>query len=455
MNLLKFYYKLPISFQNALMSLYGYKLKFFRYNKAFDALVSDLRERNQFSVTEMIELQNSKLQEMINHAYENVPYYRNQMDRHNIKPHMIKTAEDLVKLPIISKEDVKSNINEFYAENYSKTKEHHTGGTTGSPLVIKTTNEEERYNFALYEVREKELFGVGTGQKTATFLGKKIVNPNTKEPPFWRQASSLNQTMYSVYHMRSDTLKYYIDNLREDTPIYITGYVNPIYQLAEYIIKNKLEPLRIKAVFLSSETLHSWQKSAIEKAFSCEVCNGYSQAEGVSFISTCREGKLHVHPDYGVTEFIPVEGTDYYEIVGTTLFNFAMPLIRYRTRDYVLLDENQKCDCGLPFYPIVKEIIGRDDSSIKSVNGKVISSAALSLIFRHFPNIQETQIIQERIDSLEILLVYRGIFSASEEKEFLNMIQSIFGDEFSISISLVDEIPKTTSGKHKLIVSKL
>jgi phenylacetate-CoA ligase len=322
-------------------------------------------------------------------------------------------------------------------------------------LVIKTTNEEERYNFALYEVREKELFGVNTGLKTATFLGKKIVDPYANKPPYWRKVSSLNQTMYSIYHMKNDTFKYYIDNLRKDPPVYITGYVNPIYQLAKYIIDNDITPLKVKAIFVSSETLHTWQKEFIEKAFSCEVCNGYSQAEGVSFISSCRNGNLHVHPDYGVTEFIKVEGTEYYEIVGTTLFNYAMPLIRYRTKDYVIFDEKQRCECGLPYFPIVKEIVGRNDSSIKSPSGKVISSAALSLIFKHFPQIKETQLIQEDDYRINVLLIIDGDINDEFGRDFTEELCSVIGEEFDIVLTKVELIPKSSSGKHKLIISKV
>lgn len=455
MNLINIYYKFPISFQNFALNLYGHKLKLFRYNKKFNKIVFDIRERNKLTIEEMIEIQETLIKQLIKHVYKNVPYYRKIMNKQNINPGMINSIEDLMVFPILTKSEIRENIDLFKAENIKRTIDNPTGGTTGSPLTMKTTHNESRYNFAIYEVREKEEFGMHTGLKTATFLGKHIVNPKAKEPPFWRHSKSLNQTMYSVYHMNNETLKYYVKNLKKDTPVYLTGYVTPIFQLANYIITNEVEPIRIKVVFLSSETLHLWQKEIIEEAFLCQVCNGYSQAEGVAFISSCKNGQLHVNPDYGVVEFLKVKDSDYYEIVGTTLFNYSMPLIRYRTGDYVILNDSDSCECGKPTYPLIKEIIGRDDSLLKSQSGKIISSAAISLIFKFFPEIYECQIIQESISNISVLLNLKIPINERLETEFKAKLINVIGNEFDIDIIEVNEINKTSSGKSKLIISNL
>lgn len=453
--LLRIYHKMPIRIQNFLLSIYGYKLKIFRFNARFYKYVSNVRKRSYYTKDEFTSFQNSKLKSIITHAYNNVPYYKKMMRDLNIKPEMINTVEDLKLFPLITKSDIRQNASAFKAKNKLFVIKNPTGGTTGSPLIMKTTHQELSYSAALYEVREKEQFGVFTGEKTATFLGKQIVDPKNSTLPYWRSCKSLNQTMYSVYHMNKQTIQYYIENLRADTPKYITGYVTPVYQIAQFIVSNKLPPISIKAVFLSSETLHSWQQAIIEEAFLCKVCNGYSQSENVAFISSCINGKLHVNPDYGVIEFVKVEGSEYYEIVGTTLFNYSMPLIRYKTGDYVLFERSDTCECSLPLYPIVREIIGRDDSIIKSPSGKIISSAAISLVFQFFPEIYECQIIQESISDLAVSISSNRPLKDRYKTDFIKKLENVIGNEFNIKLFEVGEIPKTSSGKSKLIISKL
>lgn len=453
----KIYNSMPVFIQNCMISSYGFYLYSQRYKGEFQSLTNQFRENQLKSKEEIKEIQENLLRSLITHSYQNVSYYRKLFDGLNIKPNDIKTIDDLKNLPILTKEIIKDNHEDFIAENYKKKKliKYPTGGSTGSPLILYTTNQEIQYNFGLYEARVKELFGVKTGDKLATFLGRHIISNEVSPPPFWRKNYFLNQTLYSIYHMSNKNLPLYIKSLRELSPKVIIGYVTPIYSLAKYMILNNIEPIKVGAIMTSSETLHDWQREYIEKAFQCKVCNSYSQAEGVAFISECPEGNLHVQPEFGVCEFISIEGSNLHEIVGTTLFNYAMPLIRYKTNDVVELNENIKCKCGQPFYPIVKKIIGRTDSVIVKKDGRVVNSASLSLIFKNFKKIKECQIIQKDYKTLDVDLVLEDVFDDKEKEKFIGDLKEKVGQEFQINISYVNEIPKTIAGKHRLIINKL
>ena len=87
----------------------------------------------------------------------------------------------------------------------------------------------------------------------------------------------------------------------------------------------------MKAILTSSETLVPEQKMVIEQAFMCKVFDYYGMAERAAAIHTCEHGSYHIVPEYSIVEFVR-NGTledGYYEIVGTSLNNNAMPLIRY------------------------------------------------------------------------------------------------------------------------------
>ena len=82
------------------------------------------------------DLQNKKLRALIKHAYENVPYYHRIFKERGIKPEDIKSIEDLVKLPILTKEVIRKNFNDLQARNISKSEfiACQSSGSTGEPL---------------------------------------------------------------------------------------------------------------------------------------------------------------------------------------------------------------------------------------------------------------------------------------------------------------------------------
>ena len=81
----------------------------------------------------LIELQNTKLQVLINHAYQNVPYYRRLCDERGLTDKDIQTVEDLAKLPILTKKDIRENFEQIRANDYKRWKPipDATGGSAG------------------------------------------------------------------------------------------------------------------------------------------------------------------------------------------------------------------------------------------------------------------------------------------------------------------------------------
>ena len=55
----------------------------------------------------LIRYQNQKLKELVEHAYTNVPYYNQIFNKRGLRPKDIQSIEDLNKLPVLTKEDVR------------------------------------------------------------------------------------------------------------------------------------------------------------------------------------------------------------------------------------------------------------------------------------------------------------------------------------------------------------
>lgn len=449
------YNKLPIWMQNLALSAYGVILYNQRYGGVYNRALKEAKQVEQMDLQQINALENQKFKRIVHYAYEHVPFYKKLYDEHGVNIHEIQGINDSIKLPVLTKEMIRANLelmisNEFNEKNLIK---QSTGGSTGDPLHLFISKEEMQYNSALYEARIKNEFGLKTGDRLATFLGRKVIGGTPNKNIFWRNNHRYNQRLYSTYHMTRDNMMFYYEDLKLYKPQMMIGYVTPIYQLAKFINDQKLEPLHIHGVFVSSESLHKEQRHEIEKAFTCRISDGYSQAECVAFITECREGKLHTQPDYGYCEYVKVENSPYHEVLGTSYFRFAMPLIRYQTKDLVLLSQDEKCACGKCFMPIVKEIIGRDESVIETSEGRYISSAALSLVMKHYP-LLNVQLIQRDLYHYEVLAVVNQM-NWSHEASFIAELKETVDENATFSVRYVDELPRTSSGKTKMLIKMM
>ncbi len=252
----------PVFLQNMMVSAEGYRLRGHRFGGKSQQYIAKLEESQWFSEERLKDIQNEKLRVMIEHAYNNVPFYRKQFDELGIKPSEIKEVGDLKRLPILEKETLRRNVKEFMAKNISKRQllPWTTGGSTGTPLTLYVTTEGIRYNFAVGEARHRHWAGVRTGERRATFLGRVVVPAGEKKPPFWRYNRAFDQMLFSVFHLSEENLSSYVAELRRFQPRYIEGYPWSVYLVAHYILDRALEGISPKAVLVSAETLFEWQR---------------------------------------------------------------------------------------------------------------------------------------------------------------------------------------------------
>ena len=159
-----------------------------------------------------------------------------------------------------------------------------------------------------------------------------------------------NQLWMSSFHLSDQNIPYYIDKLSTYKPAAIEGYPSTLYILAEYLNRHNIL-LPMKAAFSSSETLLPFQRQEIMQAFSCNLYDFYGLAERTVFATECEhhEGK-HLNFEYGYTEIVNdadgrVENGQKGYLVSTSLQNYGMPLIRYKTTD-VTQFKLDTCKCG-------------------------------------------------------------------------------------------------------------
>jgi phenylacetate-CoA ligase len=459
MKISTIYEKSPIFIQNLAVSFYGLKLIKREYGRKFNELLKDFEKIQWYSSDALFEYQSKKLSSLINHCYNSVPYYRNVMEKRNLKPHDIRTPKDLFKLPILTKEDIRNNFNQLISKNAIKSNliDGHTSGTTGSPLHFYYDKQICRIKTVL-DWRQKRIADINPGDKMAFFLGRMIVPAIQKKPPFWRINRFLNQMFFSSFHLSNENIKYYIDELFRFNPVAIEGYPSTMYLIARFLL-NENRFFKAKAVFTSSETLLPLQREVIEKAFQCKLFDFYGLAERVTFSTECESHMgHHVNSDFGIVEITDLNGNEVSQgslgrIVSTGLHNLSMPLLRYQTNDISSIS-SEFCSCGRKF-PLMSDVTSKAEDIITTKDGRYISASVLTHPFKPLKGIQESQIVQEDLDHITIKIVRMSSCQCIETNELILEMQKRLGKEMKITIEFVDQIPRTKAGKLRWVISKV
>lgn len=456
------YDKCPYGIQNIMLSSYGLYLNYQRYGRRFIQQSEEFGKMQWWDYDRLVGYQNTRLRNMIAHVYDNVPYYRKIMKKEGLKPTDIQSQEDLWKLPLLTREDIKKNFNDLIAESLGAVQKKrlikgHTSGTTGSPLEFYWDRETCLINNVVHW-RQKYWAGLQMHDRCAVLLGRTIVPIKQEKPPFWRMNYTHNTLWLSSFHLTSKNLPLYVQTLRELKPRYIEGYPSTLYILAKYL-ESKGETLELTAALTSSETLYPYQRTTIENSFACKVYDYYGLAERVVFASECESHVgHHINMDYTITEVVNDNGSHVGTekmgwIVGTGLYNYAMPLIRYKTNDISAI-KAKKCACGRAF-PLLEDVTTKAEDIITTGDGRFISSSILTHPFKPLTNIVKSQIIQEDVKNIRIIIVKGPSYNNQDTELLISEMQKRVGADMKIHIEYTDEIPATASGKFRWVISRV
>jgi len=425
---------------------------YFRRGLLFKRCLKMFEEFERYSPEEIKQYQDERLRETVKIAYENVPFYRKIFEDRRLIPSDIIKSEDLHKLPVIGKDIVRNNFQDFRNKNFRGVIwKGHTSGTTGSPAVflrdLYSINIEHAIIWRHYQWAGKSL-----DTKQVTMRGETIIPSDRGKPPFWKNNHFSNELVMSSYHLSDKNMPYYVEEIEKYKPYDLNAYPSAAYLLANFCRRVNAD-MRFSVVFTTSEMLLPYQRQEIEKAFKCKIFDRYGTAERVAVIGQCDCESYHELPAYGISEYLPNEDGKC-DIVGTTLHNSVMPLIRYKTGDLVTLPaEDNFCACGKK-YKLIQSIYGRDDDMIILADGRKFGR--VTRIFMGLPFIKEGQIIQHRLDFIEVKIVPTDEFSIEHNNIVMQRMYKYLGKHSAeYKITVVEKIERTKRGKFKVVYNLL
>jgi phenylacetate-CoA ligase len=302
--------------------------------------------------SELTELQNDRLRETVENAYENVPFYREQMDEMGVTPDDIESVADIHKLPMTTKEDFRDEYPDgLFAVDQSEVRRiHASSGTTGKPKIVAYTDEDLG---VWREVMARSLAAAGV-EPGDTFQNAYGYGLFTGGLGFHGGVEELGATVIPIGG--GDTAKQIemLQDLGSDgmgcTPSYC------LY-LAEKAEDRGIDPTEfdLSTVVIGAEPFTDEMRDEIEDALDVTAIDIYGLSEligpGVSVECAHAQDGLHVWEDHFYPEILdpetgePVEEGERGELVLTSLTKEALPVLRYRTGDMTSLTR-EVCDCG-------------------------------------------------------------------------------------------------------------
>jgi len=454
------YERLPVPLQNAAVTLAGLALSHLRSGHRSAKIRQEIDALMRLSAGEIRDWQLSRIKTIVSYAYENVRFYRRRFDEIGFLPGDLRTWEDFLHLPLTTKAHLQQHADEMVstaAPAYSSFVVQ-TSGTTGKPRLIRTSASAIAAHHAHFTSVWKRR-NITSTARWVRIGGSRVIPRTQKCPPFWRYNYFDNQLYMSARHISLTSADAYQKAICDFSPAVINGYSSALYGLALCFLKLGLAvPRTLGLVLCDSESLLPLQKDAIHQAFHCEVASYYGLAEKVAFLSECVHGLFHVHPSYGVVEFLSNKGksaaSGIAAIVGTTLINNAMPLIRYVTEDVAYLDPSQKsCACPLSS-PVITRIDGRMGDLICTPSGIVLAPAMMEHCMDNVYNAKKVYVEQQGITELIVHFYPDEGFSDVEVDAFVKKARELTNQEINIKTTIHSDSPPD-SLKYRFIRSDI
>jgi phenylacetate-CoA ligase len=424
-------------------------------------LVSGL-QRLHWSRRKLKKYQDRRIRAIVRHAYDFVPFYREKFRIYGVSICDIKTVEDLSKLPLLTKDDLKGvPVSNLVAEgqNISSLKQLRTSGSTGRPFRIFINSREDDWRKAIY-LRANISCGQRPKDSWAFVTAPRHFGDIAN---IQRRIGIFEQKLISVFAHPS----YQLQLLREIDPDILDGYSGALFLIAKEAEKLEASNIHPKIMFGSSDSIDPAQRKFMENIFACKYLDQYGCSEVNRIAWQCPEQLgYHMDVDSVITQIVDEEGFEVSkgeegEVVLTSLYNFTMPLIRYSLGDIGRLSEDT-CSCWRSF-PLMKSIEGRRDSFIKMPGGELVSPRVLTVgvsAFRFYSKIDQFRIVQKRPDFFEVSLkvddkqINRELLAEELDIHLRTLLEA---EEKGVvfNVKFVDSIPLSETGRLGAVFSEV
>jgi phenylacetate-CoA ligase len=395
----------------------------------------------------------ARLSQLVDYAYLSTSFYRAKYDEIGFTPGDIRSYDDFRQLPLVHRDDL---IREFphgivsRQTNISKCRRVCSSGSSGKPVQMLVTQRRADLD-TFFKYRQFELM---SGFRLPP--DRWLYNIHHS---LWWYTSFLGQ--YPVFSLcQACPPASALHHIRQLRPIVVASLASTLHSLAELGVE--LRSCGVRLISTNSESSTLEERCRWERIFGVPIRDEYSSEELDIVAHQCEAGTYHVVEDDCHLESLDQDDAGVGNVVGTDLWNRAMPIIRYWQGDLIRINEKDKCLCGSGTR-IVAELHGRLDQAFTSKTlGRITPGNLMELCDSYLSpaasGVHEFRLIQRSIETVELLYVPRkGIESLDSAHlvGFKRSLARLFGYAPYLRITRLNEIPILGGYKRRSIICEL
>ena len=401
-------------------------------------------------------LQNKRVHKLMKKAYE-IPFYRQRFDEHHLTPDDFHCREDLVKFPVLTKDELRTWMKELYDAN-PKTRDDwdatSTSGSTGIPLRLYQSQREHAITNASW-IRILMSFGYKPFTGRMISFESSYRTEKKQHDSILQKFGILQRRRLSERRCSGDETAQVIKELNEYKPDLIVLRKNCIVRIALYAQQHNLEIVHPKWYIPVSEMVDEITRNILQKSFGDGLVDAYGSDEtgsciikgpGKDYYDICND--THAINIYNEKNELSDDG----RVIITPLFKTDFPLINYDIGDIA----SSYTKNGLRY---VTKIHGRLNDMVKHENGEDTSVLELRKIPNGVTSLAQFRYVQESYHDLRVELVSDPADNSMSREEiseyFRKRLHELYGDEFAIDIQWLDVIPPDPNGKLRCFVCNI
>lgn len=389
----------------------------------------------------IIQRRNSLLEKLLLHATTSTEFYKTF---HGV---------DFEHLPTVNKGIIVENQTRFLSNRYKIDSliEMRTSGSTGTPFVCYQDKVKKKHVNAECIYYTAKL-GYRVGDRLTYLQAVARLTEKSKLKQFIQ-----NQKLVSCNDLSKQGIEGIISESINKTG-YIIGYASTFDAISRVLCENKIDNLEIatNGIICGAEMLYDKTRQTLVQQLRCQVVSRYSNEENGILGQDDKENNVFLinEADYYI-EILKLDIDEHAEegevgrIVVTDLYNYAMPMIRYDTGDLGAIEYrivNGKS------HRVITKFAGRRCDSIYDSEGRQISPHIITNTMWEFPEIVQFQFVQK---TKSHYLLKINSKSPIRENLLRNRLEGYLGENASLEIQTVDEIPVLHSGKRKYILNDI
>jgi len=439
------------------------------------------RDYAHFTAEDIRNVQHQRLKNIIRHACSHSDFYRELYASQGIDTKNISELA-ITDLPIVNKKMIMDNFdtvicnkaikkealsafindpamyNQHFMDKYTVI---HTSGSSGNIGIFVYDDMDMN---AINVLFVKYIFNVRPLLKMlpqrVAFLG--AVNGH--------YAAYTAVSRYRDYYIKflpisvETTLDHVIQELNDFQPSILVAYSSMLYRIACAQLDGKLH-IDPRAINTGGELLTSPQITAAREAFGIVPRSIYGASESIIIgAETAFNDGMYLFSDWNIMETLDdrdesVPSKTYGHAVLSNLYNYLMPLIRYRMDDVLSIDRNP-VNKKLPF-EVIEGIEGRTEDFLEfNIDGTTIAIHPLIFVEFHVEGLRQIQVIKKRGDYF-VARVSLAKNDAAVIEAIRDRLQEILNNQHAagkvgFDIEVVDEISNDLqTGKYKLVVNEI